>query len=158
MNERHLFIVSLEEFFEKEKYTEEQQGHFIENFSDLDALVTTDGKKYVLLPPYMNYILEGLELGKNEAQEKHSLKSILDYDYVCRCTLKEWLAFSAAILRNFALDPDIFPEEDERQGLSELVDGLKQIAEHFIEAQKMLLSPPTLHGSQDKSSLAKDNS
>jgi hypothetical protein len=158
MNKKYFFIVSLEEFFEKEKYTKERQKHFRKSCSRILALVIIGGKDYLSLPQYMNHTLKGLYFCKRHAHEDRSPKSILDYDYVCRAALDEWVPLLAAVLRNFALDTNISPGKEDRRGLSELVDGLKQIAEYFIDAQNMLLNSPTLHSSPDKSCLGKDNS
>ena len=157
MNEKHLFIVSLDEFFTREKYTDEKQTQFRKRCSRILSLIIIGGKDYLSLPQYMNHTLKDLYFHKRHAFEDCSPKSILDYDYVCRAALDECVPLSAAILRNFALDADIFPCKDDRRRLSDLVDGLKQIAEHFIDAQNMLLRPPAIHDSQDESSLGRGN-
>jgi hypothetical protein len=144
MNEAHGFLVSLDEFCSKEKYSEAQKEHFREIFSKENALVYENSREFISLAPYMNYTLRGLELCKNDAQNRPSIKSILDYDFVCRIALKEWIPLSAAVLRDFGPSPDNPTDGARRQGLSELASDIKLIVEYFLDAQGMLVCPPIL--------------
>ncbi len=140
MDEDHIFLVSLDEFCQKEKFDEGQKKLFRDTFSEAGALVIENGMEFISLAPYMNYVLDGLRSGKMEAHKLHTLEIVLDYDFVCRVALKEWVPLSAAVLRNSAFSPDSVPEENRAQGLSELVSDIKRIVKYFLDAQNMLLA------------------
>jgi hypothetical protein len=142
MNEDHIFLVSLDEFCTKENYSEVQKGHFRENFSEVNALAIESSVELISLAPYMNHTLRGLELTKNDAHNRQSIESILDYDFACRVALTEWVPLSGAVLRKFGSNPDDTSDGGRRRGLSELVSDLKLIVEYFFDAQNMLLNPP----------------
>ena len=144
MNDEHVFLVSLDEFRTKENYSEARKEHFREILSEVDALVYENSREFISLAPYMNYTLQGLELRKNDAHNDPSIKSTLDYDFVCRVALKEWVPLSAAVLRNFGPSHDKPADRARRQGLFELVSDVKLIVEYFLDAQSMLLDPPNL--------------
>ncbi len=156
MNEDHIFLVSLDEFCQKEQYDERQKELFRDTFSEIGSLVNQNGMEFISLAPYMNYVLDGLRSGKKKAHKLRTLKTALDYDFVCRVALKEWVPLSAAVLRNSAFSPNSVPDKDRADGLSELVSDIERIVKYFLDAQKMLLACYQLRVRSLKAERSKD--
>ena len=131
--------ITLDEFCSCVDFTEEQKKGFGKMVSEAKASFVIESAMYVILGAYAHAKVNYLEFLHGRILEDHTYGNVLNFDNTCRLVLRQLIPASQIVFRQHIEDPDQMAHDECKTALSELVLEMKQIIEHFLRAQDLLL-------------------